>query len=249
MTCARAPQLTEFEFLMALDGAADPEVAMHIEACPDCQDRLDQLRKLHTRVADRLFRADCPSSIDIGEYHLGLLAAAQASAIDQHLATCPWCSGERAVLNDFMADAGLSPRLDFLTPVRDTVKVIVARLAGALSGGGFSGQPGLAPAWAGLRGMSQGPLLYEAEGVQVMAEIAEDASHPGRKTILGLLTGTFPAASFQAYLWQAARYCATTPVTDLGNFAIDNLAPGNYSLVLSGPDLEIHLEDLPVAVR
>jgi hypothetical protein len=61
-----------------------------------------------------------------------------------------------------------------------------------------------------------------------------------------LLTGILPVTSFQAYLWQAASYCTTAHVTDLGNFTLDNLLPGDYSLVLSGPELEIHLDDLPV---
>ncbi len=88
--------------------------------------------------------------------------------------------------------------------------------------------------------------VYEAEEVQVMAEVLDDTSHPGRKALLGLLTGIYQAHGFRAYLWLAATHCATVLVNDLGNFAIDNLTPGDYSLVLSGPDMEIHLDHVPV---
>jgi hypothetical protein len=246
MICSQAPQLTETELLMALDGEASAEVTRHIDQCPACQDRLLQLRTLQDRLASRLFRADCPSSLDVGDYHLGLLPAAQALAVERHLTACPWCSGESTVLAEFLADSRQAARIDLLAPVRQGVKVLVARLSSPLTTDGLLGQPSLAPAFAGLRGTAEGPLLYEADGVQVMADVVDDSTHPGRKSIFGLVTGAVPLGAFQAYLWQAATHCTTTPVDDFGNFAIDNLAPGDYSLVLSGPELEIHLEDLPV---
>ena len=249
MTCSLASQLTEIDLLMALDGTAEPEVMKHLDQCSDCRDRATRLLQMQIRVAQRLFRAACPSSIELGDYHLGLLAAPQAEAVERHLVVCPWCSDEQAVLAEFLPDPFLAPKLNLLAPVKKTVRVLVARLSDAWSSGGPLGHPGLAPAFAGLRGETEGPLLYEADGVQVMADVLDDAAHPGRKAILGLLTGIVPVGSFQAYLWQAASYCHTAPVTGLGNFTLDNLLPGAYSLVLSGPDLEIHLDDLPVTAR
>ncbi len=245
MSCLRTTQLTESELLMALDGEADPEVTMHIADCPDCRFRAGQLQKLQNGLTSRLFRAACPSSMDVGEYQLGLLPAAQALAIEKHLAECAFCSNERAVLAGFLVEAGPTTKTDLLAPVKETVRILVARLTTGFSGG-LLGQPNLAPAMAGLRGAEDGPLMYEAEEIQVMAEVMDDASHPGRKSILGLLTGIYQAHGFRAYLWQAATHRATVAVNDLGNFTIDNLIPGDYSLVLSGPDMEIHLDYVPV---
>ena len=55
------------------------------------------------------------------------------------------------------------------------MRYLVARLTTGFSGGLF-GQPNLAPAMAGLRGVEDGPLMYEAEEIQVMAEVMDDAS-------------------------------------------------------------------------
>ena len=84
MSCFRTPQLTEIELLMALDGEADPEVTMHLTHCPDCRVHAGQLQKLQTGLTSRFFRIDCPSSMDVGEYQLGLLPGAQALAIEKH---------------------------------------------------------------------------------------------------------------------------------------------------------------------
>ena len=245
MSCFRTPQLTEIELLMALDGEADPEVTMHIAHCPDCRLHAGQLQKLQNGLTSRFFRIDCPSSMDVGEYQLGLLPGAQALAIEKHLAECTFCASERALLAGFLAETSPTPKTNPLAPVKETMRILVARLTTSFSGG-LLGQPGLAPAMAGLRGGEDGPLMYEAEEVQVMAEVLDDTAHPGRKSILGLLTGIYQAHGFRAYLWQAATHRATVIVNDLGNFTIDNLTPGDYSLVLSGPDMEIHLDFVPV---
>ena len=245
MSCFKTPQLTEIELLMALDGEADPEIIMHIAHCPDCRVRAGQLQKLQDGLTNRLFRVDCPSSMDVGEYQLGLLPAEQALAVEKHLAECTFCSGERSLLASFLAETSPITKTDLLAPVKETMRILVARLTTGFSGG-LLGQPGLAPAMAGLRGAADGPLMYEAEEVQVMAEVMDDTTHPGRKSILGLLTGIYQSHGFQAYLWQAATHRATVIVNDLGNFTIDNLTPGDYSLVLSGPDMEIHLDYVPV---
>ena len=246
MSCSRIPPLSDFELLVALDGEADPEVTMHFAHCPDCRARAGQLQKLQDGLIQRLYRADCPSSLDIGEYHFGLLATKKAAAIEKHLTACLFCVNEQRLLADFLPEPSLTTISDLIAPLKKTMQVLKARLMGGFSASGLAGQPALAPVLSGLRGAADGPLMYEVEGAQVMAEVFDDDAHPGRKSILGLLTGTYQVNSFQAYLWQEARYHATVHVDDLGNFTIDNLTPGDYSLILSGPDLEIHLEDLPV---
>ena len=70
MSCLRTTQLTDSELLMALDGEADREVTMHIADCPDCRVRTGQLQKFQNGLTNRLFRATCPPSIELGEYHL-----------------------------------------------------------------------------------------------------------------------------------------------------------------------------------
>jgi len=246
MSCSRTPQLTDIELLMALDGEADPEVMMHSVHCPDCRARAGQLQKLQHELTRQLFRAECPSSLVVGEYHLGLLSAAKAAVVEKHLAVCPLCAEERTLLADFLLETSPATKSNLFAPVRRTMRILVARLTGSLSGSGLPGRASLVPAMTGLRGAETDPLIYEADGVQVMAEVLDDAAHLGRKSILGLLTGLDDTSGFQAFLWQGASCLATVELNDLGNFTIDDLAPGDYSLILTGPGMEIHLDIFPV---
>ena len=46
----------------------------------------------------QLYRITCPSSEELGEYHLHMLPAEQTTAVAQHLRTCPHCTRELAEL-------------------------------------------------------------------------------------------------------------------------------------------------------
>ena len=103
----------------------------------------------------------------------------------------------------------------------------------------------MAPAFAGLRGEDGGPRLYQAGEVQVTIEVQDDATHRDRKTLLALITGIGPG-ELVAHLWLADRHVVEAPVDELGNLFVPGLAPGSYDLILSGPDVEVHIRDLEV---
>jgi hypothetical protein len=111
----------------------------------------------------------------------------------------------------------------------------------SLVGGGLG--PGRAPAFAGVRGEQDGPFVYQADDVQVVLEIQDDAEQPDRKTILGLLTGTDPQG-MQVSLWKDDVLVTQASVDDLGNFVIPQLLAGSYELIVSGLDVEIHIQAL-----
>jgi len=198
------------------------------------------MARLSDRLSTRLFRIACPTSLAVGEYHLGLLDDDLASKIAQHLRECPHCAGEAAQLKAYLDD--LAPSLDF-TPLQ-RVKVLIAELVDAArSSRAAPGTPDLAPAFAGLRGEGGGPNIYQVGDVQLTIEIQDDAEQPDRKAILGLITGT-DTLGFQAHLWQAGRRVTSVAVDEFGSFIIPRLAPGRYELILGGPETEIHLQAL-----
>jgi hypothetical protein len=177
----------------------------------------------------------------LGEYHLGVLLRDQMTSVAQHLVECPHCSREIAQLRDYMAQPIPTPELNPL----ESIKVRVARL---VSGGqriGLEGASDLAPGFAGLRGEEQGLYLYQANDVQIAVEIQDDARQRGHKALLGLVTG-MDTHELSAHLWQIKRRVATTLVDDLGNFVIPNLAPGNYMLILRGPEEEVHVREMEI---
>ena len=51
-----------------------------------------------------------------------------------------------------------------------------------------------------------------------------------------------------AHLWLADRRVGEVSVDELGNLVVPNLKPGSYELILSGPEVEVHIRDLDVGV-
>jgi hypothetical protein len=248
MACVSPPELNDRELLTYIDGEADQQVVAHLERCPHCREKAHRLTRLQDRLTTRLYRFTCPSPVELGEYHVGLLPRDQAAAVAQHLAECPHCTREVAQLKDYLAE--LAPALEPspLERIKERARVLVARLVNGGLEAGLLGQPALAPAYAGVRGEEREPTLYQADEVQVAIEIQEDAEQPDRKILLGLVIGTEPSG-VKAHLWQAEQHVAVVSVDELGNFVIPDLAPGSYELILSGPEIEIHIQDLQVGTR
>ena len=214
----------------------------HLRQCAHCRERARALAAFEGRLAAGLYRALCPTPQELGEYHLGLLAADQATAVEQHLAGCPHCAREVAQLQAFLAsqEPVREPAPGPLEQVREQVRVWIAQL--------LAPGPGLAPAPVGIRGQEQASRTYRAGGVEVVLGVQPDAEQPDRSVILGLVIG-LDAAGVAAHLWQNRRPIATVEVDDLDSFVIPGIAPGVYELVLAGPKLEIVIQDLQIGTR
>lgn len=241
MACAYPPELSEAELLAYLDSEADNQVTAHVEQCPHCRQRGQRLADLQGRLTAALYRVTCPSPLELGEYHLGVLPRERMAAVSRHLEGCPHCSREvaqlQAYLGELAADLEFSPR--------ERIKVWVAEL---IRGEGGRDRPPalvLAPAAMGLRGEERGPRLYQAGEAQIAIEIQDDVQQPGRKTVLALVTGV-ATHSLVGHLWQAGQRVAEVPVDELGNLIIAGLVPASYDLILSGPGTEIHIQGLEV---
>jgi hypothetical protein len=248
MACILPPELTDRELLMYIDGEANHQVVAHLERCSHCREKAHRLARLQGRLTSQLYRLTCPSPVELGEYRLGLLPRDQAAAVARHLAECPHCAREAAQLTDYLAE--LAPTLEpgLLAQVKERVKVLVAHLVNGGLATGLLTQPTLTPAYAGIRGGEGEPFLYQADDVQIAAEVQDDAERPDRKVLLGLVIGMEPSG-VKVHLWQADQRVAVVPVDELGNFVIPGLAPGSYELILSGPEVEIHIQELEIGTH
>src|SRR4051812_31148696 len=85
MTHDDRPPLSDDMLYAALDGVAPAEVLAHLETCAPCAARLEQARAFDHRLSDTLYRWDCPPSLELSNYHFGLLTTAQERAIASHL--------------------------------------------------------------------------------------------------------------------------------------------------------------------
>lgn len=244
MACVRSSKLRDGELLAYLAGDADATMTSHLARCKECQQRAATLAAQEQQLTTSLYRKDCPSSLQVGEYHLGLLSAAESRAIAAHLRRCPLCTDEVVMLTNYLAD--VAPTLDH-TPAPSLLartRTMVARLVDGISPQGSLGT--LTPALAGLRGEAGDHLVFEADGVQVIIDVQEDSEHPAQRIILGLLLGLPDPQTVTAHLWHNDRPVATTTVDELGNFVIPTLTPGLYDLILSSDKTEVHIQALAI---
>src|SRR5438128_6726342 len=103
MKCNHPPPLTPDQLSDAIDGSADEAVRAHLADCPSCAARLADARLAEERLRARLFRWDCPTSQQLGDYEQGRLAAPEAATVASHVEQCVRCTQELAELRAFMA--------------------------------------------------------------------------------------------------------------------------------------------------
>jgi hypothetical protein len=244
MACVRSTKLRDSELLAYLAGDADATMSSHLAHCKECQQRAAVLAAQEQQLTTTLYRMDCPSSLQVGEYHMGLLSAAESRAVAAHLRHCPLCTDEVVMLTNYLAD--VAPSLDrALAPsLVARTRSVVARLVDGLST--LGGQGSFTPALAGLRGEIGDHRLFEADGVQVMIDVQEDGEHPAQRVLLGLLLGLPDPHAVTAHLWRDDRPVTTTTVDELGNFIIPALTPGLYDLILSSDKAEVHIQALAI---
>jgi anti-sigma factor RsiW len=248
MTCMSPPELDEGALLRFLDGRRDGEanqqVARHLQDCAYCRQRARRLARLQRGLTAALYRRDCPTSLELGEYRLRVLPSRRAEAVKRHLAGCPRCSAEVARLDGFLAE--LAPELQ--TSATQRIKVWVAELVSAAGDFGRAAGPTLAPGYAGVRGGVPGPLLYRAGDAQIALTVQPDSGKPALVMALGLVTGV-EGEGWQARLWHGDQRVAEAPVDELGNFVLAGLPPAVYGLTLAGPEAEIHIPELDLSSR
>ncbi len=231
MTCVSPPELEDRQLLSHLDGGGDDSIAEHLARCPHCREKADQLARLQNRLTARLYRLTCPSSIELGEYHLGLLPTDQKVAVAQHVRECPHCKREVAQLRDYLRELAPAFEASSMERVRAAaVKVLVAHL---VNGGQGEENFALSPAFARLRGDARGPITLEADGILIVLDVQPAAE--GRVAILGQIASDDQDRWTGAVveLRQAGALQMTATVDDLGAFRCEEIFPGPTELLIT----------------
>jgi hypothetical protein len=239
MDCVSPPELDDRHLWSYVDGEADHETMLHLERCEHCGEKAKALAQLQVRVKSRLYRITCPSPLELGEYHLRILPSPQVLVIAQHVRECPHCEAEVAQLESYLSD------LTVPTSYLQKIKVLVAQLISQGGSDQKSGAPSMTPTLAGLRGEEDEPFIYQADNVRIMIEVQDDVEQMGLKTLLGLVTG-LESNNFTIQVSQEGQVIATSSVDEIGNFMISHLEPSDYALILTGPNIEIHIQSLLV---
>jgi hypothetical protein len=231
--CSSPPEIPEFELLRFMGGEGQ-EIAGHLERCAHCTGRLENLRAALNGLSRKVYRAKCPTSMELTAYQLGESNAEEAALIRDHLALCAACREELAGFRQFLESTGIEPTPG--TGFLERAGVWVASL--------FAGGPDrVSPVGVGLRGEADGVRIYEAGDLQVTLTVLEETA--GRSRIAGLLSGT-PPDGWTAELWHIAERVSVVEIDPGGEFSFAAVPPGEYTLILDGAQGEIHIQELKV---
>lgn len=217
MNCI-SPSAPEDKVLLAyLDGKSDSEIALHLEQCQYCQERVKALSATQNILISRLYRNSCPSSVEVGEYHLHLLPPARMLVVAQHVRECPHCTSEVNQLQDFLKDLAPKPE----NKLAEQAKILLARLVPKNK----AGTP--APV---LRGAGNAPMMFEVDDIVVILDTKMAAD--GKISILGQVAADEPNDWTGAVveLRQAQKLEISTTIDDLGTFHCEGILPGMKDL-------------------
>ncbi len=232
--CTSPPEIPELELLRLTGGEEDREIAGHLESCAHCTARLENLRGALNGLSRKVYRAKCPTSMELTAYQLGESKEEDSHRIGDHLALCAACREELAGFRQFLEATGIEP-----TPSIGFLERAGVWVASLLAGG----PDRISPVGVGLRGEADGVRIYAAGDLQVTLTVLAEAG--GRSWISGLLSGA-PPDGWTAELWQIAERVSVVEIDPGGEFSFAVVPPGEYTLILDGPQGEIHIQELMV---
>ena len=192
--------ITDDMLVAWLDGEAPKDVADTIAANPEAYaERLELLKTADAELRHKLAAFTRPTSLQIGEYHLGLGSAEQRAAIAAYLQLHPHAQRQLDLLDDFLGELEPQEAVATTPGLLAQARVLVARLIGD-----GSARPALA---MGLRGAQEG--VYDAGSYQVVVESDTDLDDPERMALSGLLTGQEDDDRLIVSLWRVRRRRST----------------------------------------
>lgn len=232
--CIAPPEIPESDLLRHLGGERDLETSEHLQRCEHCTGRLEDLRRALAGLARKVYRAECPPAMELTGYHLGELEAGDRRRVQEHLALCAACREELAGFRQFLDATEIEPIEE--TGILERAGVWVSSLFAG-------GADRTSPAAAGLRGEAEVVRVYQAGEFQVTLSILPETG--GSLSVTGLLSGVSPDG-WTAELWHAVLRVSVVETNPGGEFHFEAVPPGAYTLILDGPQGEVHIQDLQI---
>lgn len=218
--CINTTEIQEGDLLAYVWGESRPEVAAHISRCAFCAAETADLRLLETAFQTALYRADCPETDTLLQYHLGMLPTKQQKQVQTHLTTCSHCQAE---IQRFLPKPAQPSWLERLQQTGKTVLEAIQI-------------PQMQPVLA-LRGESH-QKVYQVGAYQVVLATEPPMAAENRWGVEGqVMQLADPTAVLQgtASLWQADTQVASDTVDEFGYFELENITSGEYTLHIELP--------------
>ncbi len=241
MDCTAPSQFSDERLLAFASGELDEALAAHLPACAACTEAVVGFRSAELIFRAVLYRADCATTMELGNLALDLLPPERATIVRAHLAGCPYCGAE---FSDMREALRTDPLLD-LIPRRSALRRLIAR---------FLSTPAEVMAYGMVETIQHDPArIYEAESVHISLTLApEENEVVNRWTLHGAIMDRDAADVSpldMAHLLLNGHQIAESPIAGLGTFVAAGLGEGTYDLELRLTNRLIALEGLPVGAE
>lgn len=193
-------------------------------------------------LSNHLFRFDCPDPLSLGEYHVGMLDAQPRRSVQNHLSLCPLCRREIAQLAGFMAaTAAPLPQGEKRQSLLEKIKVFVVDIlapsdADLLPDAAFRGDDAM---------FAQTQFRVHRTG-DYLVSLSIREQEDGRQTIVGDIANlSDPDEGFSDWafhFWQEGMLKQVAPLDQTGAFILEAGNGDPFELILTGPEIEIHLQ-------
>lgn len=182
-----------------------------------------------------------PSSFELGEYHLGLLSEEKTAQVEQYLKEFPYAQKELNLLQAYLNEPDVEQSASTTESSSiSQLKVLLAKLTGR--SWALPNTPTHQFMPSGLRGLEEG--VYEVDDIYITLGIRDDEEQIGYKVLTGIIDAENDI--YNALLWRthSPTMIATTTVEDSYEFEFSRLEPGDYELILTGPNIEVHIPNI-----
>lgn len=217
------------------------EARQHLAQCRACTKHAAPYRQLVSTFTSRLYRWDCPNTLEISDYAAGWLRGKRRRALTLHLRRCPRCTEELEISRHFLSPTPLPtfPR-----------QHLIARLLPHRA---------IGPAQAALRGGSEDnegwPRQYQAENISLSLHRAAPPAGGSGAMLLGLISRAEAPPEVFANI-EVRLMASNAPdeppfaieqVDDLGNFVLSPIPSGRFDLIIALPEGDLIIEGLDVS--
>ncbi len=210
------------------------------------------MKSLEDKLQAILFRSECPPNMELGEYELGILETPRRNEIASHLAACPHCQVDLHQIRQFMAISDVVVEAQAAqaeqVPLLERIKVVVVNLTSPSFGwqGAMSAQPV-------FRGAEENATrVVEADDYVISLTTVADKSTWPKQNMIGDILPLGDDEDFvnwSANLWRSGELLASTQLEADSHFIFEDVQfeERAHELILSGPTVEIHLQNLHIA--
>ncbi len=235
----------------------------HLEHCVFCQQQVAQYRRMNALLRAKFYRFQCPSSVELNYYCLGVLSDEDWKRINTHILDCLSCAGELEDIQQSQADfeASLPPTPTSPAPhaLRRLIATYVVRPLAepVLSEENTFVLRKDAPLI--LRDEASGkewPRQYKAESIDLSLHLSHTPN--GEIMLIGIITSSRPGAKVddykgsQVYLYYApgplsiasqdaetADPLLSAGVDGGGTLTLEPVPPGSFVMLIRLPEQEI----------